>query len=282
MQFADEDRVLNIHKSDWNVFLRSFVANSSQQVSKITKESFEFEQYPNKHIFVFRNVLSPEECQFFVDDTEKLGYEELVGYRKEYRSNTRVIVPNTLLAGEIWNRIKGEIPSTIEDRGAIWDAVSLNEQFRFCKYVNGQHFSPHYDADFARSSTEKSFLTFMIYLNDVVENDGGATVFLKPRHQVGRLKSINPSTGMVLCFSHDIYHEGEMFRGSAKYLMRSDVMYRKRDSSDETQAASPSKLAIARTKVSQAEALEAAGEHAKAADLYRQAYKMAPELERNT
>lgn len=122
----------------------------------------------------------------------------------------------------------------------------------------------------------------MIYLNDVAESDGGATIFLKPRQKQGRLMSINPSAGMVLCFSHDIYHEGEMFRGSAKYLMRSDVMCRKRNLQEESDHVSPSNLAIARMKISEAEELEAAGEHAKAANLYRQAYKIAPDLERNT
>jgi hypothetical protein len=34
------------------------------------------------------------------------GYQELAGYRKEYRSNTRVIVPNVLIADEIWKRVK--------------------------------------------------------------------------------------------------------------------------------------------------------------------------------
>lgn len=113
MQFGDQDKVLNIQKGDWNKFLPAFMANSSDQTKKITKESYQFEEYPGKHIFVFRNVLSPEECQFFINDTEKLGYEELVGYRKEYRSNTRVIVPNTRVAEEIWDRVKSQSQSVL-------------------------------------------------------------------------------------------------------------------------------------------------------------------------
>lgn len=123
----------------------------------------------------------------------------------------------------------------------------------------------------------------MIYLNDVAPADGGATVFLKPMKPNVVLESIHPTAGMVLCFSHDIYHAGDMFNGAAKYLMRSDVMYRRRKEQppSDVPPTSPSHLAIARQKVKEAEDLEAVGDAAKAAQLYRQAYKLAPELERH-
>jgi hypothetical protein len=119
----------------------------------------------------------------------------------------------------------------------------------------------------------------MIYLNDVPAEDGGATVFLRPLLRE-KLQLINPTAGMVLCFSHDIYHEGEMFHGKAKYLMRSDVMYRRRKDDDHPET-SPSDLAIARQKVKDAEDAEASGDMKRAIQLYKQAYKIAPELERN-
>lgn len=87
----------------------------------------------------------------------------------------------------------------------------------------------------------------------------------------------------MLCFSHDIYHEGEMFNGKSKYLMRSDVMYKRQKAAD-TQPPRPEHHAnkdeaIARAKLAAAEEAEAKGEMSKATDLYRQAFKLAPHLE---
>lgn len=136
----EQDRVLNIQKENWHEFCKVFAANSDAQTTQITRKTYQFDEYPDKHIIVLENVLSPEECQFFIKDTERLGtlrcglelshymnflserksisflnnfpvgrlgYEELAGYRKEYRSNTRVIVPNVLIGHEVWKRVQG-------------------------------------------------------------------------------------------------------------------------------------------------------------------------------
>lgn len=64
----------------------------------------------------------------------------------------------------------------------------------------------------------------MIYLNG--EFTGGHTRFLKTE---GRdvLYSLKAEPGMVLCFQHDIFHDGQKLEDGKKYLMRSDVMYKK-------------------------------------------------------
>lgn len=64
----------------------------------------------------------------------------------------------------MWERVKHVIPDTIVEKQTTWKAIGLNEQFRFCRYTKGQHFSAHGDAYFMRNKNEKSMLTFMIYL----------------------------------------------------------------------------------------------------------------------
>ena len=41
--------------------------------------------------FLLHHVLSPEECQQFVSDGEKVGFEEIRGVRDDYRSCKRFV-----------------------------------------------------------------------------------------------------------------------------------------------------------------------------------------------
>ncbi len=38
--------------------------------------------------------------------------------------------------------------------------------------------------------------------------------------------AVIPVTGMVLCFVHDLVHEGALIIQGRKYVLRSDIMYR--------------------------------------------------------
>lgn len=53
-------------------------------------------------------------------------------------------------------------------------------------------------------------------------SSSGATVFLE-----GGRKEVRPEAGMVLIFQHNILHEGQRLASGKKYIMRSDVMYRR-------------------------------------------------------
>ena len=47
-----------------------------------------------------------------------------------------------------------------------YNSIGLNEMFRFYRYTTGQRFKMHRDGSFKRNEIERSFYTFMIYLND--------------------------------------------------------------------------------------------------------------------
>jgi hypothetical protein len=59
----------------------------------------------------------------------------------------------------------------------------------------------------------------MMYLNDNFE--GGETTF--------RELKIRPRQGMALLFLHNLYHEGTQVTRGVKYVLRTDVMYRKQE-----------------------------------------------------
>lgn len=203
-------------------------------------------------------------------------------YNGKYRSNTRRIILYDNLRDIIWERVKGFITTTIEDKylQSNWEAYNLNPQFRFCRYEPGQHFSPHYDSHFEISSTNRSFYTFMIYLNEV--KDGGATHFLSdssnpPRGRI--LEKLQPEPGMLLIFQHNIYHEGEELNKGVKYLMRSDIMYELVKIDDEKKKYESDKRLKAMDLINQAERFEFEGDYENAIKCYKEAYKLCPELE---
>lgn len=180
-------------------------------------------------IFTLDNILSPRECAEYITLTENIGYRDapittMRGFeiRPDIRNNQRVILDDQERAFDLWQRVSNYIPSTI----GRWQAVGLNERFRFYRYDPGQRFAIHHDGSYWRPNGEESLLTFMIYLNEGFE--GGDTVFHLSRRYYEDLLNIAviPITGMVLCFVHELVHEGAPIIQGRKYVLRSDIMYR--------------------------------------------------------
>jgi prolyl 4-hydroxylase len=171
-------------------------------------------------IFTLPDVLSPEECAEYIAFTEAKGYEPAPisttgGFvmAPEIRNNTRVIVDDVDRAADLWSRVRDQVPEMLFGR----QAVGLNERFRFYRYDTGERFAPHFDGSFRRENGEASLLTFMIYLSE--EFGGGETIF--------KVASVTPRTGMALVFKHNLLHEGAAVTFGRKYVLRSDIMYRR-------------------------------------------------------
>lgn len=124
----------------------------------------------------------------------------------------------------LWQRIKHLLPGDVQDG---WQPMGLNERMRFLRYTPGDYFKPHTDGEFVRSDgQERSFLTLMLYLDEPEE--GGETNFFDS--QTGAYTSILPSPGLGLIFDHTLEHEGATLVKGVKHALRTDVMFRKRDS----------------------------------------------------
>jgi len=171
-------------------------------------------------IWLIENFLSQKECDDLILFSEQKGYEEATvslksgaKMMKGIRNNFRLIYEDQKLADKYWSFLKDYCPTKIEN----CESVGLNEQFRFYKYESNQRFKRHIDGRFVRNEKEESRITFMIYLND--DFLGGETAFDDV--------VIMPKTGAALCFIHEQKHEGCPVTAGTKYVLRSDVMYRR-------------------------------------------------------
>ncbi|CAF1279577.1 unnamed protein product [Rotaria magnacalcarata] len=188
---------------------------------------------PNSHdngklAFFLLNVFTPEECQQWIELTEKRGYSPaLINIGKlqvlmtGVRNNDRCIIDDVAMAQTIFERIESYLPKEWKTH----QLVGLNERLRFLRYDPGQKFKPHLDGEYARNdeSLERSYITVQLYLNENFQ--GGETTFV---HNTDSSKNVAciPRTGMVLIFQHDILHEGSTLIKDRKYTVRTDAMYR--------------------------------------------------------
>lgn len=188
----------------------------------ITKQSL----VADKEIFTLAQALSPQECRDLILRAEAQGFGAApvtVGVNRymmipDLRNNTRVIVDDVELAQELWPRLAEYMPARI----GAYTPVGLNERFRFYRYEPGEQFDWHRDGAFVRTDEEQSMLTLMFYLND--ECEGGTTDFM---YVSADEIQVVPQTGMALVFSHPLYHRGAPVISGRKYVLRTDVMYRR-------------------------------------------------------
>lgn len=172
-------------------------------------------------VWTVEEVLGREECASLIARIDGMGCVPApittgAGFvmRPDIRNNTRVILDDVPLAADLFGRVASHVPRVLSG----WRVAGANERLRCYRYAPGQRFAPHYDGAFARSPSEVSRLTFMIYLND--DFSGGTTDF--PDLE----KRIVPRAGMALFFQHRLLHEGCAVTDGVKYVLRSDVMYR--------------------------------------------------------
>ncbi len=173
------------------------------------------------NVFTTLGFLTHDECDGYIRMSEEMEYEiaaiqtqegpEII---KSVRDNDRVIFDDAELAEFFYKRARSFLP---EIYGSEWQLVGLNERFRFYRYSQGQYFKWHQDGTYCRSDEEMSQLSFLIYLNDGFV--GGETQFA--------WDTIKPEAGMVLWFPHRIRHQGKPIQAGCKYILRTDVMYRK-------------------------------------------------------
>jgi hypothetical protein len=170
-------------------------------------------------------LLAPDECAALIDALERRGFEPMATlYPPDYRDNDRLILDDAALAERLARRLDGVLPRVIERDSARWHLTGLNERFRSCRYEGGQSFRLHRDGPHFRSAAERSWLTVMAYLNDGF--DGGRTRFYDGRD--GRMETaVEPRAGRAVVFDHALWHDGEAVTRGRKYVLRTDVLYRR-------------------------------------------------------
>ena len=210
--------------------------------------------------FLLRHFLSEGECAQLIAASEKMEYtpsplrnlSELNSKRANLSAQTQLIrfsdrvlcdAPEPLLE-LLCHRLLPHLPSTVECKGHVWEAVPtgespsggcINRRWRFNRYSKGGYFRPHRDAGFVYSSTCETLMTFIVYLSEGFE--GGETTFFLGLE--GQSLSVRPERGMAIVFfqtgRHSPVHEGSELRSEEpfKYILRSDLAYRVLDAPEQ-------------------------------------------------
>eukprot|EP00743_Colponemidia_sp_Colp-15_P002572 GILK01002787.1.p1 GENE.GILK01002787.1~~GILK01002787.1.p1 ORF type:complete len:313 (-),score=37.72 GILK01002787.1:192-1073(-) len=262
--------------------------------------------------FLLDDVFSAEECDHYIAQAEQSSMSSLLWTQSGevvYRKCDRFEAKSSELATTLWNRIKPfmsncslEIPQDDKFYGlgndGLWLPTELNPMFRICRYYPGGLFAPHYDGMYVKSEEERSLYTCMLYLNDVA--DGGSTnildenligtVFLEydtqkeaeaiaERDAKGDsciLVRYAPKKGSCIIFPHKTLHEGSALGAGVKYIMRTDIVFKRVEGSKsdigDTEREGLRLIAIA-------EEFERSGKHSDAVRTYKKAFKLCPHLE---
>lgn len=191
--------------------------------------------------FLIHNVLTPSECEQFINLTEEMGYTlaKVTTKRgmiemKNIRDNKRVLWQlegeSTKITDILWDRISDHIqPPFTEARNSVWVPLELSQRLRFYKYEPGQVFVPHFDGFYRPNSLKMTLMSLLIYLND--NKTGGETTFYVPKKDGTEEKvKVFPQQGTALLFWHGQHqlstkHEGSECLEGLKYVLRSDVIF---------------------------------------------------------
>lgn len=191
---------------------------------------------------VVSNFLDAKACDRIIEAKKLEGYSSANShYPTYYRNNERSITDKVDLAEELFQKVKDFVPQIIETSGTIssengtWQVHGINERLRFCRYLPGQFFGRHLDGVHYRSKTIQSKLTFMVYLNDSDEFEGGRTLFYADKDSELPIQEYYPKKGDLMIFDHNLWHEGEKVTKGEKYILRSDILYKRTDSIEDVQ-----------------------------------------------
>jgi predicted 2-oxoglutarate/Fe(II)-dependent dioxygenase YbiX len=206
-------------------------------ITEFPEEVLRWRKYGKRQFaIIVENVLTPEECDRWIAETEVAGYGQALvnignGRQKlitDIRNNSRCMTDDEIRADELWNRIKYFIPQQVPGIDSTMIPRELGDRLRFLRYDPGEYFAPHCDGCYPRPENHSKYgdvshLTFQLYLNENFE--GGTTRFYYSRHETDGHFDIVPKKGLVCIFDHQMYHSGEMVTKGRKYAMRTDVMF---------------------------------------------------------
>lgn len=186
--------------------------------------------------FVIPSLFSTTECEELLNINIKKSFQKAIfNYPTYYRNNERLLIDNDTLANQLFKKVKPYLPETIEINSTIkiengvWKLKELNNRIRFCKYSANQYFNRHLDGVHYKNNKTQSKLTFMIYLNSSAEFKGGRTLFFKTKETDEIWASYIPKKGDLIVFDHNIWHEGEILTQGEKFVLRSDILYSRKE-----------------------------------------------------
>jgi len=177
--------------------------------------------------FVVPDAVSALECRALIAKAEAAGIRATQpDYPPSYRNNDRLVFDDPELAAWLYERLRPVLPLHLQDEHGSLTCSGLNPRFRVCRYQDGQSFRIHQDGAHAQDAETQTRLTCQLYLNSAEEFSGGATRFYA-KAQGPLLGSVWPVCGSVIVFDHQLWHDGQPVTDGCKYVLRSDVLYRR-------------------------------------------------------
>lgn len=202
------------------------------------------------YIWVIPKFFTEQECKNWIEYVEREAPMEhtvqrgtrFLAQRECYRTSRH----DPLLSEQIFRRLLVRIPQLQPDLSSeqhqqqqqqqqMNDSPSAglppghpngcNPNLRLYKYTKGHTFGKHVDESVALPDGSRTRLTALIYLSNC---EGGATRFYEP-HGSG-VVSYQPTAGSLLLHLHGddcLEHEGDVVTGGIKYVLRTDVAYRR-------------------------------------------------------
>jgi hypothetical protein len=192
--------------------------------------------------FILQNVLTRHECARLMQAATQLGFRP--DHPTSLESPTGIDSCEWLVDDSIhsvlYERVQDHLPPTMGSSNHLLH--SINRRWRFFRYGQESVYRPHLDGSWPESRMNdnqeyecdtsgktRSFLTFLIYLND--DFQGGETRFYNSAPGGGGMtaRGITPTMGCVMVFPQgntaSILHEGSAVTQGTKYVVRTDVFY---------------------------------------------------------
>eukprot|EP01119_Soliformovum_irregulare_P018517 TRINITY_DN5698_c0_g1_i5.p1 TRINITY_DN5698_c0_g1~~TRINITY_DN5698_c0_g1_i5.p1 ORF type:complete len:716 (-),score=113.85 TRINITY_DN5698_c0_g1_i5:50-2197(-) len=191
-------------------------------------------------VFTVDGFLSDDECRHYLAEAEQLGFESLnKEFKVDHRNNLRTSAHSPELAAVLFDRVKcvlnrhdveGVRPIGQGNEGH-WFPTGMDPWFKFSKYDVGTYFHAHMDLPYYISEDERTIYTVMIFLNDDFE--GGKTNFFQRDEPTSKdeevMLSIEPKLRRAILFNHDTRHAGAILTRGCKYILRSEIIFRRKD-----------------------------------------------------
>ena len=172
--------------------------------------------------FLIKNFMTTEACEHLVRHAEKIGFESADDkYPLSYRTNKRCWEDDETLAQSLWNKLS----NTEVFKQELTDASGINSRLRYCRYDDAEVFNIHRDGRYYKTECEYSKLTFLLYLSDASDYEGGSTRFFQQHNKETLLLDVKGNKGDVLIFDHTLWHEGGKIQSGTKHILRSDILF---------------------------------------------------------
>ena len=214
-------------------------------------------------VFLLENALSSETCDALISQMVNCGVHTPVGVHgymgvEGEIGSMRATGWSEALAKRFWvifapffhPRKMNEFTATDwfadhqRKEHIFWKAIGISPLLRFMSYTEGGEHYGHYDMGYDYGDGRRTLMSFVVYLTDVQDGEGGKTRFLQDkqenipvRHRVHDdwrrraeeeeiLCAVRPQKGHVLFFDHRLCHDVEPYSGTTpRIIIRGDVVY---------------------------------------------------------